>query len=170
MRRFGRVEVTKRIWGILLSGLIVPWLVMAQDRASMEAPLIRTTPDTVSFIALFSAFVPGGYYRLGVGTNGADLSSATIELLRDGTPVQVKIVNFTQGYTSAWWGVEQIRVRGCVLKRSQLPGNGGSLTLKFSIPRADAGKAGKLYVFVAKKYGPTTWYVEDGAELNRRHW
>ena len=39
-----------------------------------------------------------------------------------------------------------------------------------SLPREEAERVGRLFIFVSKQFGPTTWYIIDGAEINGTHW
>lgn len=147
---------------LLLAGL------QGQNRAVMEPPIIKGSVDSISFTARFSELNPEKAYRIGVGVGKGALEGATIELESDDGALQAQVVDFTQGNTSSWWGVSEVTARGFLLEGESVPK--GTVTLRFSIPRAAADKAKKLYVFVAKKYGPTTWYLEDGSELSDQYW
>jgi hypothetical protein len=161
---------------LLLAGLfvLIPSVAqnrasMEENRASMEAPVVRGTEEGVTIAVRFTGFAAGDSYRIGLGA-AAPISSATLELKVAGQPLQAQTVEFSQGYTKTWWGMEELKVSGFVMKGDQLPSGGDLLGLKVTIPRADADKAGKVYVFVAKKYGENIWYLEDGVELSSSDW
>lgn len=158
----------KKISGLLILVLVVSSL-FAFQRAAMEPPVVRGTEDQVAMTARFSGFVADGEYRLGFGVDGTYPSAAKIELTRDGEPVSWEFSDFSQGFTSSWWGVDKLTSKGVVLSGDQVPREGQNVTMRVSLPRDAADSLGKLYVFIAKKYGPN-WYLEDGAELTREHW
>lgn len=152
-----------KIIGVFYLALCLPaW---AQYRATMTAPVIRPSTDEVVFNSEFSDFVPGADYRLGVGTAGGKVTSLKIELLKNDAVVKKNPVSFVQGYTSSWWDVDKVSIRGFVLARDELPEKGKKVRLKITLPRAEADKLKKIYILVARKYGTDRWYVEDGVEL-----
>lgn len=141
----------------------------AQNRASMESPVIKGEADVIKVSTRFKDFSATGDYRIGVGGEKNDLTGVQLELwAEDGIAVSAPMVDFTQGYTSSWWQVDEVRAKGFVFPESSLPGK--VLTLRVTVPRADADAAGRIFVFVAKKYGPTTWYLEDGTALKQEYW
>ena len=150
--------------------LVFPFYVLAQDEASMTAPLVMKTLDTVSVSARFSNFASGYDYRLGVGTDQGQVSDATIELVKNDAPVQKKLLDFEQGYCSHWWDIDQISMQGFVFSSAEIPGKDESLTMKITVPKTAIDKINKLYILVAKKYGENRWYIEDGGELDSSNW
>lgn len=144
--------------------------ITGQERASMDPPVIRSGPEFVSFSVRFSALSRGASYRVGLGAASAGLSKAQMELSVEGTPLDVELVDFKQGYTSSWWNVEEISALGYYLEGDKIPPEGSQIALKVSVSRAEADRVKSLYVFVAKKYGGTVWYLEDGAELTSQNW
>ena len=155
---------------LLVCGLCLTSPLFPQDRASMEAPVIKTSPGTVVLMARISAFTAGEDYRLGLGVASGDLASARVELIRDGNTLSLDLASFKQGFTSSWWSVDELSAKGFYLSGSDIPTGAGTISLKVEIPKADADKLGKVYVFVAKKYGGSVWYLEDGAELTSQDW
>jgi hypothetical protein len=136
----------------------------------MSAPILQVTPEEISFTTTFSNFVPGSSYRLGVGTTGDKTNSTTIELLKENIVLSKKVVGFEQGFARSWFEVDRIFVRGLLFRSAELPGSGEDLTLKVTLPRAEADRLKRLFVILAKQYGPDRWYIVEGAELNESHW
>ncbi|MGH9341715.1 MAG: hypothetical protein ACRD1R_19545 [Acidobacteriota bacterium] len=154
---------------IVLVALLSPVVHLAQGRASMSSPIIRTRADGVSITANFNDFSAGKKYRIGIGTAEGSLAGATIELLKNNAPVPQQLTAFKQGYTSNWWNVNGITARGWVFDADDFAG-GEVLTLKVNIPRAEIDKLKSLYIIVAKDYGSDLWYLEDGSELTEKYW
>ncbi len=153
---------------LLILGLGSPGLLFSSQRVSMDAPVVRVAPDEVSVSARFSQFESGGEYRLGVGASG-DLAGLTITLDRDGSTVDANLSSFDQ--PQSWWSdAGQLKAKGFLLEDSELPAAGAALSMKVTLPRTSADAAGAFFIFVAKRYGPNTWYLEDGAEINESHW
>ncbi len=158
----------KRISLFVLLAAVAVGMAPAQGRATMDSPVVRGTPDTVTVVARFKDFSPDGSYRIGVGSVG-DLSGLVLALENDaGESLKFPTISFDQGYTGSWWAVDEVKARGYIFENAGLGGK--VLTLKAQVPRDKADAAGRFFVFVAKKYGPTTWYLEDGAELKKTHW
>lgn len=151
---------------LLVCGLFLTFPLLAQDRASMEAPVIKTSPESVVVMARISDFTGGENYRVGVGVASGSLSSAKISAIRDGNTVSLDLVDFKQGFTSSWWSVDELASKGFYLSGNSIPTGDSMISLRVEIPKADADKLDKLYVFVAKKYGGSVWYLEDGTELS----
>ena len=143
--------------------------VAAQDRASMTSPVIKTTVEDIQFSVDLSDFSPGNVYRLGVGA-AQNAVNAKLELLKNETPMTSKPMDFVQGYTSAWWQVEQLSVTGYTLKGSDVPKQGEKITFRVSISRSDAKTISKVYLLVSRQYGPDLWYLEDGVDLDQSNW
>ncbi|MFQ5739809.1 MAG: hypothetical protein ACE5JX_12420 [Acidobacteriota bacterium] len=159
----------KELFLVSFASLVLPSL-LAQGRASMEAPVIKSTPDEITIVARFSDLSTGGVYRVGIGCVGK-MPPAKIELQKEGAPSSAKLVDFAQGNASSWWrGVDQVQSRGFILQDSLLPGHDEGLMLKVILDRTEADRIGKFYIFVAKKYGSKTWYLEDAAELGKKYW
>ena len=160
----------KTTLAFLFSLMILMSLAVAQDRAVMEPPVIQSDPDVVKFSVRFSSLSPAQDYRVGVGSVGPGLSKVQLELTSDGSPVQAEVVEFKQGYTSSWWGVDELSARGFQIQGNLIPPKDAVLSLRVTVPKPDADKVGKLYVFVARQYAGSVWYVEDGTELTREFW
>ncbi len=135
----------------------------------MTAPVIKTSTEEVTFSTEFSDFVPGADYRLGVGTAGPKLT-VKLELLKNEVAVEKATFTFVQGFTSSWWDVERVSVQGFALSRAELPRKGEKLRLKVSLSREHANQHKKIYVLVARKYGASRWYIEDGVEMDDSLW
>lgn len=146
------------------------WPLLGQDEASMSAPVLRGTPEEISVTTRFSNFVPGNRYRLGVGTAGDKIDNAKIELLKGDTPLSKKLASFRQGYAKDWFEVKEIVVQGFLFSAADLPRQDEELTLKVSIPRAEADRLKKFFVILAKHYPPNRWYIMEGAELDDSLW
>lgn len=151
---------------------VLPTALWAQ-RASMESPIIKSTPDAISFTANFSQLDPNGTYRIGVGASGTHIEGAQLALqTSQGAALPVKPRGFKQGHASSWWGVSEIAAQGFDLVDPLISQAAGRFVLRFQVPRSviDRLQVKSIYVFVAKKYGPETWYLEDGAELSDQYW
>ncbi len=147
--------------GVFLSG---------QDRATMSAPVIRATPEGVTFSASFTDLSPGGEYRLGLATAGGKLTGSKVELLKNGTAIQLQPTDFDQNYTSNWWNVPKVTVHGFSLAGTNVPAKTDKLTLRVTVSKEELDKQKKVYMLVARKYGEGVWYLEDGVEMNETNW
>ncbi len=145
-------------------------LVGQVTRVSLSAPVLKAGPDQISFTTRFSSFVSGSDYRLGVGTTGDEIEGIEVELTLGDTPLSKKRASFRQGFASAYFEVEEILVQGFLFPSSELPGEGEEVAMKVTIPRAEADRLGRLFIIVAKQFGPDRWYIMDGAEINDSHW
>ena len=141
-----------------------------QDRASMKAPLIRTTAEELQLKAIFSDLIPGKKYRLGVGVAEGELTSVKLALKKDDQVLEKESVAFVQKHTSSWWGVNSISTQGYVLADTDLPEAGGELTLEVHISKQEADQLKQLFLLVARLYGADRWYPEDGMELKESDW
>ena len=150
--------------------VIFTWSLMGQDRVSLSAPILKSSPDQISFTTRFSSFASGSDYRLGVGTTGDEIEGIEFELTQDDTPLSKKLVSFRQGFASAYFEVEEILVQGFLFSSADLPGEGEEVAMKVTIPRAEAKRLGRLFIIVTKQFGPDRWYIMDGAEINDSHW
>ncbi len=139
-------------------------------QAVMSAPVLRTSPEEIRFTARFSDFKAGEDYRIGVGTVGEKIRDATIELVKDDTVLPNQVETFEQGFARSWFEVDKISVQGFVLAASKLPAEGEALLLRVVVPRPEADRLKRMFVILARKYGPTRWYIEDGSELNDTLW
>ncbi|MEE8160720.1 MAG: hypothetical protein V3T61_03695 [Acidobacteriota bacterium] len=139
-------------------------------QAVMSAPVLRTSPEEIRFTARFSDFKAGEDYRIGVGTVGEKIRDATIELVKDDTVLPNQVETFEQGFARSWFEVDKISVQGFVLPPSKLPAEGEALLLRVVVPRPEADRLKRMFVILARKYGPTRWYIEDGSELNDTLW
>jgi hypothetical protein len=144
---------------------------LAQNRAAMSAPVIRPTPEGVTISAQFSNFVSEGEYRLGIATvEGKPLTGAQVELIKGDQPLTRNPVDFDQGHTSGWWQVSKVSTRGFFLRGNDLPKEDERLTLRVTIPRDELRKHDKVFLLVARKYGETIWYLEDGQDVDKSYW
>ena len=150
--------------------LSFPWSGLGQGRATLSSPVLKTEPDAIIFTTRFSSFVAGNDYRIGVGTTGDELAGAQFELSKDGSPVSRELFSFRQGFSSAYFNVDEIQVQGFFLPSSDLPAAEEEITLKVIVPRSAAEKAKRLFIIITKQFGPDTWYIMDGAEINDSHW
>jgi hypothetical protein len=145
-------------------------LLIAQDSATMSAPVVRTAEGQVEFTTRLQDFVPGSKYRIGIGGVGNNAPDATIEVKLGDTALSKSATDFTQGFTSHWWGMNELKSRGIALAASELPEQGQQLTFKVHLSREAADNFEKLYIFVSRDYGGSTWYLEDGVELDQSYW
>lgn len=153
------------LWFLAPTGRLV-----AQDSATMSAPIVRTAEGQVIFSTHLQDFASDKKYRIGIGGVGNSAPDATIELELGGEALAKSTTDFTQGYTSPWWGMSELKSRGVALAGSDLPGQGQNLTFRVKIPRKVADNYDKLYIFVSRDYGGDTWYLEDGVELDKSYW
>ncbi|UCF38327.1 MAG: hypothetical protein JSU96_05605 [Acidobacteriota bacterium] len=144
--------------------------VAAQDNAVTSAPMVKSMDGNVVFSIRVSSFVPGKNYRLGFGAAGDTAPVGTLKLTQDGKDVAAEALDFKQGYTSNWWGVEQVASKGFQLKAADLPPAGTELLFEVSLPQEAADQFNKLFIFVARDYGSNTWYLEDGSVLEDTYW
>ncbi len=147
--------------------LCLGFVVQAQERVSMSAPIIRSTGEDLVFTVRFEGFVDGRSYRLGVAAAGA-APEATVELLKGASPLNLKAAEFVQENTKGWWGVDSIRALGYILGPADLPDE--PVTFRITIAREAADQLAKLYLFVSRDYGSGRWYLEDGTELADTDW
>jgi len=145
-------------------------LLVAQGSATMSAPVVRTAEGQVVFTTHLQDFVSGNKYRIGIGGVGSSAPDATIELELGDTALSKSATDFTQGFTSHWWGVDELKSRGVSLEASDLPSPGQQLTFRVKLSREAADNFEKLYIFVSRDYGGSTWYLEDGVELDQSYW
>jgi hypothetical protein len=144
---------------------------VAQDRATMSAPVIRAMPEgNVAFSAQFSDLAANGEYRLGFGTATGKVNGAKIEILKNGTPVNSQVSDFEQGYCSNWWNINKVSMQGISLSGSAIPDKDDKLMLRVTVPKAELEKFQKVYMLVSRKYGTDVWYIEDGVEMNESYW
>ena len=143
---------------------------LGQDRVSMSAPQLAVTPEELRLTAHFSHFVRGSYYRLGVGTTGEKINNLKMDLFKGRTVLDKELVSFQQGFAQSWFEVDQLFVEGFNFLRAEVPRAGETLTLKVTLPRAEAQRLGRLFVIIAKRYTLDRWYLEDGIELNPSDW
>ncbi len=141
-----------------------------QGRVSLSAPILKGEPDQISFTTRFSSFVSGSDYRLGVGTTGDKIEGIEVELTQGDTPLSKKQASFRQGFATAYFEVEEILVQGFLFPATDLPGEGEEVAMKVTIPRSEADRLKRLFIIVAKQFGPDRWYIMDGAEINDSHW
>jgi len=152
------------LWVIFTTSLV------GQGRVSLSAPILRGEPDQISFTTRFSSFVSGSDYRLGVGTTGEEIEGIEVELTQGDTPLSKTRASFRQGFASAYFEVEEILVQGYLFPAADLPSEGEEVAMKVTIPRTEADRLGRLFIIVAKQFGPDRWYIMDGAEINDSHW
>jgi hypothetical protein len=166
-------EMASKFFSIIVGTLLFltpAGLLMGQDSATMSAPVVRTAEGQVVFTTRLQDFVAGNKYRIGIGGVGASAPDAEIELELGETALGKSAADFTQGYTSHWWGMDELKSRGVTLAASDLPGKGKELTFRVKLAREAADNFEKLYIFVSRDYGGNTWYLEDGVELDQSYW
>ena len=147
---------------ILVSGLIV----LAQDTATMTAPVIRTNAEEIQFTVDCGDFEAGVDYRLGFGSVDG-VEGAQLELLEDGTAVDAELVSFNQGHTQTWWGMTELKMQGFLLQSASA---GKTLRLRVKVPRSVADTLSAIYLGVSQDYGGGLWYLVDGAEVKQDLW
>jgi hypothetical protein len=144
--------------------------VLAQESATMTAPIIRTAEGAIRLSVHFSNFVQGNRYRIGFGIPGEVTPDVTLELLENEAAVSKDPVDFVQKNTNHWWAIPQLAARGFAFSPSEIGTEGKEFVMRVSVPRELAEKAGKIFLFVSRDYGADTWYLEDGSELNESNW
>jgi hypothetical protein len=120
--------------------------------------------------ARVSNFVPGKSYRLGVGCAGDKQLAAEVALSKADAPITKDSVEFKQGNTAHWWNVPELWCVGFTFTPDELSTQGLEFKLTASVDREVADACGKLYIFVSRDYGSSTWYLEDGSELEKTLW
>lgn len=161
---------------VLISGVIglLPWLVCsagwAQSRATLEPPVIKATEGQITITAKFSNFDTAQKYRVGVGSAKGQLTGAQFSLAENGETRSTSATTFTQGHTSQWWNVPEIKARGYILEGRSVPRSGKTLTLTVVLPRSEADQLAPLYFFVSRDYGSGLWYLEDGVDITEAYW
>jgi len=144
--------------------------VLAQESATMTAPIIRSAEGAVRLSVRFSNFVQGSRYRIAFGIPGEVTPEVTLELLENEAAVSKDPVDFVQKNTNHWWAIPQLAARGFAFSASEIGTEGKEFVMRVSVPRELAEKAGKIFVFVSRDYGGDTWYLEDGSELDESNW
>ena len=147
---------------ILVSGLIV----LAQDTATMTAPVIKTNAEEIQFTVDCGDFEAGVDYRLGFGTVDG-VEGAKVELLEDGSAVDAELVSFNQGHTQTWWGMPELKMQGFLLQSASA---GKTLKLRVTVTRKVADSLPAIYLGVSQDYGGGLWYLVDGAEVKQDLW
>ena len=147
---------------ILVLGLVV----LAQDTATMSAPVIKTNVEEIQFTVDCGDFEAGGDYRLGFGSVDG-VEEAQLELLEDGNAVEAELVSFNQDHTQTWWGMPQLKMRGFFLQSAPA---GQTLKLRVKVPRSVADTLPAVYLGLARDYGGGLWYLEDGAQVKKELW
>ncbi|HSR66875.1 MAG TPA: hypothetical protein VLU25_02945 [Acidobacteriota bacterium] len=141
----------------------------AAGRAEMAAPILKTSTEEIVLTASFTSFDPGADYRIGVGAPARTINDYQMVLEQADKPMPVRETNFVQGYLSAWFGLEEVPAKGFVFKGSDVNPD-VRVQLQITLPRAEADRLQRFFVFVAKSYGPDTWYLEDGSEIRKENW
>jgi hypothetical protein len=162
-----------KTWILFSALLLVMFLaspVFAQDRATMSAPVIRSSPDSVVITVHYEGLNPSRTYRIGLGRAADKAPEATATLEKGDQPLQIEATDFTQGNTSGWWKVDELHCKGYVISGPAIPAEGQSLVLKFTLPKAVADTYSKMYIFVSRDYGSQRWYLEDGTEIDKAEW
>ena len=137
----------------------------------MSAPVIRAAPDgNVTFTAQFSEMAQTGEYRLGFAVPSGKISGAKLELLKNGNPVNLPLMDFEQGYCANWWGLTKVSAQGFVVLGNAIPGKEEKLTLRVTVPKVEMDKYKKVFLLVSRKYGTDVWYIEDGSEMDESFW
>lgn len=136
----------------------------------MTAPVVKPTPEAVVMTARFNDFNAGSEYRIGVGAATAKIPNAKIELLKNDAPIDKTLTSFEQGYAQHWWKIDKIVSQGFALTEADFPKPDEKLSMRVTVPKAEADKLKKIYLFISKKYPEDRWYIEDGIELTDAHW
>ena len=136
---------------------------------TMGSPVVRIVEGNVMISVRAESFNAGDKYRIGVGVEGETPLAAEMTFTK-GAETIGEVSEFTQGFTAHWWNVEQIICKGIELSGDMLPGSGEEGSLQISIPRGELEGKEKIYIFVSKDYGSSTWYLEDGSELDKSFW
>lgn len=139
-------------------------------QVEMSAPIIKASDETIKMTVSFKGFENVADYRVGIGVSKGALDVSELTLHKNGEPVQLASGHFKQGFTSAWFGVPEVTSEGFVILGSSVGGSEDRFTMRVAIPRSKADSSGRIYIFAAKKYGPTTWYVEDGSYAEKTDW
>ncbi len=160
----------KRFILVALLCLSFPWSGLGQGRASLTSPVLKAERDTITFTTRFADFLDGSDYRIGVGVVGEELDGAQFELTQGDSALSKELFSFRQGFATAYFNVDEIQVQGFFFPSAELPPAGEELTLKVSVPRSAAEVAQRIFIIVTKQFGPDTWYIMDGAEINDSHW
>ncbi len=147
---------------ILVLGLVV----LAQDTATMTAPVIKTNAEEIQFTVDCRDFEAGGDYRLGFG--GVDaVEEAQLELLEGDSAVEAELISFSQAHTQTWWGMPQLEMKGFLVPSASA---GQQLKLRVKVPRSVADTLPAVYLGLSRDYGGGLWYLEDGAEVKKDLW
>jgi hypothetical protein len=154
---------------VALLCLSFPWSGLGQGRATLTSPVLKTETDTITFTTRFSSFIDGNDYRIGVGAIGEELAGAQFELSRGGSALSKELFSFRQGFAAAYFNVDEIQIQGYFFPSAELPAGDEELTLKVTLPRSEAEKAERIFIIITKQFGPDTWYIMDGAEINNTH-
>lgn len=162
-----------KAWILFFTMLLVSFFtgpVFAQGRATMSAPVIRSTADQVTITVRIESLSADRTYRIGLGATGENAPGATATIHSGEKALPIEATNFVQGNTSAWWKVDQLSCIGFVVSGPAIPAAGQSLLLQFTLPKATADTFSKMYVFVSRDYGSQRWYLEDGTEIDKSDW
>jgi len=164
-----RGEQMKKSLFLAVCSAACVWTLLAQDRPSMTAPVLKSEADTITFSTRFSTFSAGKSYRIGVGSTEEALENAEIELLKAGNPFSKEPENFRQEFASGYFEVEEVVAKGYVFAADELTSE-DELTLRVALPRSEADRLKRIFVLVSQDFGRDRWYIMDGAELNESHW
>ena len=156
----------KAIGALTALVLVLGLAVLAQDTATMTAPVIKTSVEEIQFSVDCGGFEAGGNYRLGFGSVDG-VEEAELELLEDGSAVEAELIHFDQDHTQTWWGMPQLKMRGYELQSAP---SGQTLKLRVRVPRSVADLLPAVYLGVARDFGGGLWYLVDGAEVEQDLW
>lgn len=149
--------------------LSVP-VALGLGRAIMGTPILKTAPDEITLSASFGEMEPNAEYRMGVGAPGKTFNDLRLTVEKDGAAITKQQTSFEQGYMSAWFDVDSVQAQGYMFVGTEAGGGDGKVTLRVQLSREEADRIGKFFIFIAKKYGPDTWYLEDGTEIDKSLW
>jgi len=155
---------------VAVLGMLIVSPAIAQDRATMSAPVIRASGDEVIFSVRFENFSPDRSYRIGFGAKGEAVPDVQVALSNEDRDLPLEPMDFSQGNTKGWWKIEQVGARGYTIGKSEIPEAGKALTFKVTVPRDVADNYDKVYLFVSRDYGSGRWYLEDGSEIDKSDW
>lgn len=155
---------------VAVFGMLLVSPTIAQDRATMSAPVIRSSGDEIVFTVRFEGFAEGRSYRIGFGGKGEKAPNSQIELSVGDSKSTLESMDFVQGNTSGWWKIEELGAKGYTIEKSGIPAAGTALTFRVTVPRDVSDGYEKLYLFVSRDYGSGRWYLEDGSEIDKSDW
>ena len=158
---------TTFLWVGLCVGVLSVSSTAVFGQVEMSAPVLRKEEGRLLVSTHFKGFEQGKDYRLGVGAVG-QTPDAKLTFRASDKSLDIPSTDFTQGFTSDWWNVDQIEANGFRFKGDKVLDVEPILEVEITVERAD--KLKRIFFFVARDYGGGAWYLEDGVEINQSHW